>query len=114
MNMIARICIAALLLGLLGLPTVGADAESKLEPPDLGRYLRWGPLRVRPGFQIKNLGYDDNILLDNEERISDYTVTLAPKGDGLVLFGDRAFLTFQEEADYRCRSAASAYSATWR
>jgi hypothetical protein len=99
--MTARICIAVILLALVpGLQPARADRESKLEPPELGRYLRWGPFRVRPGFQIKNLGYDDNILLNDEERISDYTATLAPKVDGLVLFGDRAFLTFLEEAEY--------------
>jgi hypothetical protein len=95
-----RLAIVLLLLGGGALHAAAANAESKLEPPNTERYLRWGPLRVRPGLQIKNLGYDDNILLNDEEKIGDYTVTLAPKVDGLVLLGDRAFLTFQDEAAY--------------
>jgi len=74
--------------------------ESALEPPDLGRYLRWGPLRARPGFAISNVGYDDNIFASNASEVGDYTATLSPKLDGLVLFGDRAFLTFAEKLEH--------------
>ena len=84
---------------LVGLP--GPAADSKLEPPDLATYLRWGPVRVRPGFQLSNLGYDDNILFsDAQDKVADYTATLAPQLEGLVLFGDRAFLTFRERLEY--------------
>ena len=75
-------------------------AESKLEPPDLSRYLRWGPLRVRPGLALTNIGYDDNILLDPQDPIADFTATITPRLQGLVLFGDRAFLNFDERFDY--------------
>jgi hypothetical protein len=74
--------------------------QSALEPPDLGRYLRWGPLRARPGFEVSNVGYDDNIFASNTEKVSDYTATFSPKLVGLVLFGDRAFLTFTEKLEY--------------
>jgi hypothetical protein len=74
--------------------------QSALEPPDLGRYLRWGALRVRPGLQISNVGYDDNIFASNTNKVGDYTATLSPKLDGLVLFGHRAFLTFTEQLGY--------------
>lgn len=77
-----------------------AGADSKLEPPDPGRFLRWGPLRVRPGLDLTNLGYDDNILRDPDQRVSDFTATVTPHLDGLVLFGDRAFLTFSERLSY--------------
>lgn len=90
-------------LGLLAALAGPASAATggKLEPPDLSRYLRWGPVRVRPGFQISNLGHDDNILSgSDDEKIADYTVTLSPKLAGLVLFGPRAFLTFDERLDY--------------
>jgi hypothetical protein len=90
-----------LYLGLLaGLVLAPALASSKLEPPELDRYMRWGPLRVRPGFTISNLGYDDNIFYRSDDKVGDFTATLSPKLDGLVLFGDRAFLTFREQFDY--------------
>lgn len=73
--------------------------QSALEPPDLGRYLRWGPLRARPGFEISNVGYDDNIFASNANRVGDYTATFSPKLDGLILFGDRAFVTFKEKLE---------------
>jgi hypothetical protein len=75
--------------------------ESALEPPDLERYLRWGPLRARPGFELVNAGYDDNILSSSTEVIPDYTATLFAKLDGLVLFGSRAFLVFDERLGYQ-------------
>jgi len=74
--------------------------QSALEPPDLERYLRWGPLRVRPGLEVSNFGYDDNIFARNTDQEGDYTITLAPKVDGLLLFGNRAFLTFKEKLEY--------------
>lgn len=86
---------------------VGAGAavaevdQSRLEPPDTERYLRWGPLRVRPRIALRNLGYDNNILYTSAaEQVGDYTATLTPRLEGLVLFGSRAFLTFEEQLDY--------------
>ncbi len=77
-----------------------AAAESSLEPPDLGRYLKWGPLRVRPGLSVTDLGYDDNILFKTDNEESDFRATVSPQIDGLVLFGSRAFLTFRERFDF--------------
>ncbi len=86
---------------LLALSFVGpAAAESRLEPPDTGRYLKWGPLRVRPGLTVTDLGYDDNILFATKEEESDFRATASPQIDGLVLFGSRAFLTFRERFDF--------------
>lgn len=76
-----------------GLP---GRAGGRLEPPELDRYLRWGPLRARPGIELSNLGYDDNILATTDAPISDYTATVSPRLEGLLLFGSRAFLTFNE------------------
>lgn len=93
-----RVCLVLLAAVAAG---TGAAAGSKLEPPDPSRYLRWGPVRVRPGFAVSNLGYDDNILFSStREKVSDYTVTLSPRLEGLVLFGDRIFVTFEEQLDY--------------
>ncbi len=74
--------------------------SNALEPPDLGRFLRWGPLRVRPGVELRNVGHDDNIFASNAVEVGDYTAAIAPRADGLVLLGTRAFLTFYEELQY--------------
>jgi hypothetical protein len=75
-------------------------AESRLEPPDLGRYLRWGALRARPGLELANLGYDSNILYSAENEVPDYTATVFAKLDGLLLFGSRGFMTFDPRLGY--------------
>jgi len=74
--------------------------RNDLEPPGLASYRRWGFLRARPGFQFADVGYDNNIFASNTDQVGDLTATLAPKLDGLILFGDRAFLTFRERFDY--------------
>jgi hypothetical protein len=81
---------------------------SPLEPPDTARYLRWGPFRVRPGFTIPTLGYDNNVYAVTDEtaaadpgsKVGDYFVALSPRLEGLVLFGHWAFLTFDERLDF--------------
>ena len=88
---------------MLVVATVSAHAQTpdKLEPPALSQYLRWGPLRARPGIGLSNLGYDNNIFLSTGDNVvGDYTATLSPRIDGLVLFGDGPFLTFREQFDY--------------
>lgn len=90
----------AWLLALAFTATAPCLAQSRLEPPDLEDYLRWGPFRVRPGVQIVNLGYDDNIFASNVTKVGDYTGTIAPRINGLVLFGHRTFLTFLGQAEY--------------
>lgn len=87
-----------LLAILTGFPVLAAD---KLSPPDLERYLRWGPLRVRPGFELTNLGYDDNIFFNNGNQTSDLNATVTPRLDGLMLLGSSAFLEFSQRFDYR-------------
>jgi len=78
-----------------------AAAPDPLQPPDLSRYLRWGPVRMRPSVQFSNLGYDTNVFYraGNEPLVGDWTATVSPRADGLVLFGHRAFLTFREQLD---------------
>ena len=75
-----------------------------LDPPDTARFLRWGPFRVRPTLTIPALGYDNNVLaapdVSLQPRVGDYFIALAPRIDGLVLFGHRAFLTFDERLEF--------------
>lgn len=94
-----RALIAAAVLALGGGRSL---AETPLEPPDLSRYLRWGPFRVRPGIGFSNIGYEDNIFYQSAEqpKVSDYTATITPRLDGVVLFGRRAFVTFTEALGY--------------
>ena len=58
---------------LLAAPAAWAQTRTgtKLEPPDLSRYLRWGPLRVRPLIEVRDLGHDDNIFSDTKKTIAD-------------------------------------------
>lgn len=97
--------LAAGLLLMIGIASrAGAATSSKLEPPDLSRYLRWGPLRARPAVELTQLGYDDNILLgsnaDEARRVGDYTATVSPKLDALMLFGHRAFFAYNGALGY--------------
>jgi hypothetical protein len=89
------------LVGALAFACAPARAQNPLEPPDLARYLRWGPVRARPGLLLTNFGYDNNIFYStNEPQKGDYTATISPRIEGVVLFGDRAFLTFKEQLDW--------------
>lgn len=88
-------------LGLTAWSLAAAEERSKLEPPDPERYRRWGPIRARPGFAVTDFGYDNNILVSSDDRaVSDLTITLSPRLDGLVLLGHSAFLTFRERFSY--------------
>jgi len=90
------------LLGVLGAQATAASTDSPLEPPDLSQYVRWGPVRARPSVSIRNLGYDDNVFFASGEETprGDYRVTLGGGLEGLVLFGDRAFLEFDGRLNY--------------
>jgi hypothetical protein len=77
-------------------------AEGRLEPPDLQRYLRWGPVRVRPALELTHFGYDNNILAgtSSSDEVGDYTASLSPSVDGLVLLGASAFVEFREALEF--------------
>lgn len=79
-----------------------ASAADLLKPPDTSRYLRWGPLRVRPGFAVPAIGYDDNVFSRSgtAEPEGDYLIRLSPRIEGLVFFGKAGFLKFNERFDY--------------
>lgn len=98
----AKRIVAAAIFGWASLfASEAAERPSKLDPPPLENYRRWGPLRAQPGIEIANLGYDTNILSSqNAFAIGDYTVTIGPRLSGLFLFGRRAFLTFREQLEY--------------
>lgn len=76
--------------------------QDPLAPPDLSRYLKWGPIRARPGFAVPYIGYDDNVFSASGTTSpqGDYAARLSPRIEGLSLFGTAAFLTFKERMDY--------------
>ncbi len=92
-------------------PAVLAQSISPLDPPDTSRYLKWGPFRVRPGLTIPNLGYDSNVFYRPDESklppVGDYFIALAPRIEGVVLFGHRAFLTFDERIEFYAYASES-------
>ncbi|HZN54296.1 MAG TPA: outer membrane beta-barrel protein [Candidatus Polarisedimenticolaceae bacterium] len=95
--------LAACALAAVSLPAL-AQSISPLEPPDTSRYLKWGPIRIRPGLQIPNFGYDSNVFYRPDDstlpQVGDYFIAIAPRAEGLVLFGRRAFLTFDERLEF--------------
>ena len=99
----ARLLFLLVLLAVAS-PALFAQEISPLDPPDTSRYLKWGPFRVRPSLTIPNLGYDNNVFYrpDNSTlpQVGDYFIALSPGVQGLVLFGHRAFLTFDERLEF--------------
>src|SRR5262249_40471726 len=98
-SLLSAIALAAIALSNAWAETAPPDP---LEPPDLSRFVRWGPFRVRPAVGFSNFGWDDNIFYrtGNETKQGDYTARLSPALSGLLRLGDRAFVTFDEKVDY--------------
>ena len=95
------VLVLTLFLTLVTTPAGAQQQDNKLEPPELDRYRRWGFLRARPGIALTRVGYDSNILSSSSgDVVSDYTATVSPKLDGLILLGSKGFLTLTEQFDY--------------
>ncbi len=62
--------------------------------------MQAGPFHVAPFLTIKDFGYDDNVRLDAEERVGDYTITVGPGARAVVPFGHRAALALWDEIDF--------------
>lgn len=77
-----------------------ASARTLEEDFPLEGTVRVGPFRVRPFLLVKDTGYDDNVFLDNTDRVSDFTSTVEPGFKLLTLFRDRAALSVEERLDY--------------
>ena len=104
----------AILLVLAAAAVAVRAEDSPLEPPDLGRFVRWGPVRVRPSLVIPNFGYDDNVFYrtGDQPREGDWFLTLSPRVTGLALFGNTAFTTFDGRLDYTAYAKESALNYT--
>lgn len=56
--------------------------------------FRFGPLRIQPRFTLSNAGYVDNVfgVSEDEEKVDDYTATVAAGVDALLPIGRKFFL----------------------
>lgn len=86
-----------LLAGAGRAPVLAAPVDPDLSTDGLRRA---GPFHLRPYLLLKDAGYDDNIRFDAAERRGDSTATAGLALDGLLLFGDRGGLRFNQELDY--------------
>jgi hypothetical protein len=92
----------------LGLWASGPSAQvspqqpTPLEPPNLDQFVRWGPFRVRPAVNLSRIGYDNNVFYETptQPAVGDYTATVSPRIDAVVLLGHRGFVTLKERFDY--------------
>lgn len=96
----AFLLLAALLLA--ALPAAGQSYVSwreEWESVVQKAPLKLGPLRLFPGFSLRNLGYDDNIYFDNAPK-SDYTGTLSPEIRAYWPLGGTILLSASENPEY--------------
>lgn len=70
--------------------------------PDLSteRMVRTGPFHIRPFLLVKDIGYDDNVRFEAQEREGDATATAGGGLDALILAGDRGGVRLFQEFDY--------------
>jgi len=59
-----------------------------------------GPFRFYPLFQLRDIGYDDNVYYQREEPVADYTGTLSPQIKAYFLFRNILILSFTENPEY--------------
>ncbi len=76
----------------------------RYELDQITKKARWkvGPFRIYPTIQFRNIGYDDNVYYQREEDepISDYTVTISPEIKTYLLFRNYLILSFTESPSY--------------
>lgn len=75
------------------LASLGAVAQDALMPPPTSAYLQWGPLWARPAVRLINVGFNSNVF-NSAVGEGDFTATIAPQLNGMLLFGDTAYMTF--------------------
>jgi len=74
-------------------------AELPDPPTSSEGYRKLGPFHLRPALALKDLGYDDNIFLNESDRTSDLTATLVPSLEAVTLFGHRGRLDVKQSLD---------------
>ncbi|MFC2156345.1 outer membrane beta-barrel protein [Acidobacteriota bacterium] len=65
--------------------------------------IRIGPFRIYPRIQISDIGYDGNVLReeDKAKSISDFTLNITPSVQMSLLFSNWVILTVTESVNYR-------------
>ena len=98
--MLCRPAAAAVLVPALlgpGRPTVAVELP---EPPSAeAGFIEVGAFHFKPDLTLKNVGYDSNVFFSNDNKEGDYTFTLGPSLDAVVLFGHRGRLDIREAVD---------------
>ncbi len=97
--------IALLVLFSVSIPTYGqAYQPFRWELEQIAKQTRWriGPFRFFPTVSFRNIGYDGNVYYEREEDnpISDYTVTFAPHVKVYILFRNFFILSLTESPEY--------------
>jgi hypothetical protein len=81
----ATLAVAAILL----LRSVGANAQGA-EPLDASTArLHFGPLYIGPSLQVREFGVDTNVFNSVTDPKSDFTMTLLPQAQALMMIGRR-------------------------
>ncbi len=99
------LALAASLLAWAGAPAFGQEHqtfedEMALAKADAG--FRFGPLRLQPRFQLRDLGYDDNVYYTREGApVADYTASLSLDLQGFLPVGRSLILSFTETPEFR-------------
>ncbi len=93
------VCVLAILALL---PFSDAQTPTRDRPfPELLDARPWGPFEVDLSFQIKNIGFDDNLFLVPEDhpagKENDFVVKLGPEFKAQTNFGRRFSLTLYDE-----------------
>ncbi|MFQ5669649.1 MAG: outer membrane beta-barrel protein [Acidobacteriota bacterium] len=89
---------AVALLGAGVVHLAGAAGEPEYPSSDAG-YIEVGAIHVRPGLELKNVGYDSNVFLSPDQEEGDYTATLSPSVEAVTLFGHRGRLDLSQTID---------------
>lgn len=88
-----------------GAPAFGQDHrtfEEELALAKAEQGFRFGPLRLQPRLQIRDLGYDDNVYYTREGApVADYTASLSLDLQGYLPVGRSLILFVTETPEYR-------------
>jgi hypothetical protein len=97
---IIAITLIAPLIGVQGFRTLWAAEQPADADLATEGMRRLGPFYLRPFVTLKDVGYDDNVRLEAQEREGDATATAGGGLDAVLLTGDRGGARFFNSLDY--------------
>ena len=94
--------IVTALLCIAGAGPSAALADDAPADPDLSieDTHRAGPFRIRALFRLSDVGYDDNVRFESQQREGDTTASAGAGLRSVLLWGKRGGLNLVQEADY--------------